>query len=172
VSAVLVVFDVNVLIGAVAGGRSDFESWPSPPPTSDNPFADCLGITNDAKEFALCLSDHILENVAHVLTDDEYGFAWEPAVAEEYVDVLWDIAEASGGGVFEPQHTVHDCVDYEDNRILEAALDSGAQLIVSDDHHLLDMNPWRGIPIITPREFASRTDAMRRQERRSHRGRR
>jgi predicted nucleic acid-binding protein len=171
VTPIPVVVDVNVLVGAVAGGRSDFESWPSPPPTSDNPLADCLGIVNDAKEFALCLSDYILETVVHVLTDDEFGFAWEADMAEEYVDVLWDVAEASGGGVFEPQHSVHDCVDHEGDRILEAALDSEAQLIVSDDHHLLDMNPWRHIPIIAPREFAGRTDAMRRQERRSRRRR-
>jgi predicted nucleic acid-binding protein len=169
----LVVFDVDVLVGAVAGGRSDFESWPSPPPVSDNVFADCLGIVNDAREFGLCLSDHILETVVRVLTDDEHGFAWEPAMAEEYVDVLWDIAEASGGGVFEAHHdhTVSDCSDHEDNRILEAALDSEAELIVSNDDHLLTMSPWRGTPIITPRDFATRTDAMRRQERRHRRTR-
>ncbi|MBT2480852.1 hypothetical protein [Streptomyces sp. ISL-94] len=33
-----VVYDVNVLVGAAAGGNSPFRSWPSPPPTSGNPF--------------------------------------------------------------------------------------------------------------------------------------
>jgi len=45
-----VVYDVNVLVGAAAGGNSPFRSWPSPPPTSGNPFADCLGIVVDAEE--------------------------------------------------------------------------------------------------------------------------
>jgi predicted nucleic acid-binding protein len=158
-----VVFDVNVLVGAVVGGRSDFESWPSPPPTSDNPFADCVGIANDAREFSLWLSDHILENVVAVLTNASEGFGWEMEMAEEYVDVLWDIAEA------EPRERVNDCSDYEDSRILELALECDADLIVSDDEHLVGMSPWRGRPIVRPREFAARTDAMRRAERKPRR---
>ena len=55
-AAVPVVFDVNVLVLAVAVGESPFRSWPSPPPTSGNPSADCLGVVNDAAEFALWLS--------------------------------------------------------------------------------------------------------------------
>jgi predicted nucleic acid-binding protein len=161
-----VVFDVNVLVGAVVAGRSEFESWPSPPPISDNPCADCLGIANDAREFSLWLSEHILANVVDVLTDSGAGFGWELATAEEYVDVLWDIAEASGGGVTEPRRHVSDCSDFEDNRILELALECDADLIVSDDEHLTSMSPWRGRPILRPREFAARTDAMRRAERR------
>ncbi len=164
-----VVFDVNVLAGAVVAGRSDFESWPSPPPTSDNPFADCLDIANDAREFSLWLSEHILHNVVDVLTDPNNGFGWEIEMAEEYVDILWDINEASGGGVAEPRERVNDCSDYEDNRILELALECDADLIVSDDEHLVVMSPWRGRPIVRPREFAARTDAMRRAERRPRR---
>jgi predicted nucleic acid-binding protein len=165
-----VVFDVNVLVGAVVGGRSDFESWPSPPPTSDNSFADCVGIANDAREFSLWLSEHILQNVVDVLTDPNDGFGWETEMAEEYVDVLWDIAEASGGGVNEPRERVNDCSDFEDNRILELAIECDADLIVSDDEHLTSMSPWRGRPILRPREFVARTDTMRRAERRSQRG--
>ena len=156
-----------MLVGAVVGGRSDFESWPSPPPISDNLFADCVGIVNDAHEFTLCLSEHVLETLVFVLTDDEHGFGWDPAEAENYVGVLWDIAEKAGGGVYEAKHEVTDCSDYEDNRILELALDAKADLIVSSDAHLLDMSPWREIPIITPQDFARRTDVMRRQARRT-----
>ncbi len=53
-AALSVVFDVNVLVLAVAvGEESPFRSWPSPPPTSGNPSADCLGVVNDAAEFEL-----------------------------------------------------------------------------------------------------------------------
>ena len=48
-----VVYDVNVLVTAVASGNSPFRSWPSPPPTSGNASADCVGIVVDAAEFAL-----------------------------------------------------------------------------------------------------------------------
>ena len=70
----------------------------------------------------------------------------------------------------EPRERVNDCSDYEDNRILELALECNADLIVSDDEHLVNMSPWRGRPIVRPRGFAARTDAMRRVERRSQRG--
>ena len=59
-----------------------------------------------------------------------------------------------------------DCADCEDNRILELALDTGAILVVSNDADLTSMSPWRGIPVLRPREFASRVDAMRRTMRR------
>ena len=160
------VFDINVLVGAVAGGNSPFRSWPSPPPVSDNPFADCLGIVNDAKEFSLWLSEHILVNVVRVLTK---GYGWEGDVAGEYVAILVEIADASGGDVVEPAVRVTDCPDHEDDRILECALAANADLIVSAD--LLLMSPWRGIPVVGPPEFASRVDAARRATRRPRRRR-
>lgn len=160
-----VVFDVNVLIGAVAGGNSPFRSWPSPPPVTDNPFADCLGIINDAREFSLHLSPHIIANVIRVLVDP-HGLGWDGEHAEQCAAILVEIAEASGGTVLAPEVSVSDCPDFEDNRILELALAANSGLIVSNDKDLLDMSPWRGIPIITPREFASRVDAARRAARR------
>jgi hypothetical protein len=63
--AVPVVFDVNVLVLAVAVGEAPFRRWP--PPTSGNPSADGLGVVNDAAEFALWLSPHILANTGRVL---------------------------------------------------------------------------------------------------------
>lgn len=71
-----------------------------------------------------------------------------------------------GRGVIEPEIHVDDCSDYEDNRILGLALASGSILIVSNDGDLLTMSPWRGIPTISPSEFAGRVDAMRRARRR------
>lgn len=160
-----VVLDVNVLVGAIAGGNSPFRSWPSPPPASDNAFADCVGIVNDAREFALWLSEHVLVNVVRVLTDPD-GYRWDLEPAEEYVSLLVEIAEASGGDVVEPEVRVRDCADHEDNRILELALAANADLIVSDDEHLTSMSPWRGIPVIRTREFSFRVDAARRAVRR------
>ncbi len=99
-----VVFDANVLVGAVAAGASDFESWPSPPPTSGNAFADCLGIANDAREFSLYLSEHVLTVTAHVLTDAEHGFGWDLEHTREYMEILIEIAQASGGAVLWEEH--------------------------------------------------------------------
>lgn len=165
VGARRVVFDINVYVGAVAGGNSPFRSWPSPPPVSDNAFADCLGVANDAREFALCASEHVLVNVVRVLVDPN-GFGWDLEAAEDDTGLIVEVVEASGGDVVEPAVRVTDCADDEDNRILELALAADADLIVSDDDHLTSMSPWRGVPVIRPREFASRIDAARRATRR------
>ncbi len=159
--------DVNVYVRAVAGGRDEFHSWPSPPPVRGNPAANVVGILNDGREFGLWLSEHILANVLRVLTGHPpNGFGWETDRAEEYVGLLIEIADASGGGLITPAGNVADCRDHEDNRILECAAASGSVLIVSDDTDLLEMSPWRGIPVLTSTEFVARTDAMRRAHRR------
>ncbi len=163
-----VVFDVNVFIDAVVSGQDSFESWPSPPPTSGHYAADCVGIVNDAVEFSLWLSPHVLTNIERVLeaTEANAGFEWDLEPIEEYLNVLVEIADASGGGVLEPDEEVTDCPDYEDNRILELALAAQAVLIVSNDSDLLHMTPWRGIPVLSPRDFAARVDASRRAKHR------
>lgn len=161
-----VTVDVNVFIAAVAGGNDSFHSWPSPPPVRGNLAANVVGILNDAREFSLHLSEHILVNIVRVLAaDPPHGFGWESSAAEEYVAILVEIAYASGGDVIAPSITITDCPDHEDNRILEVAATSNSFLIVSDDAHLLDMSPWRGTPVVTSREFVTRTDVMRRGRR-------
>jgi predicted nucleic acid-binding protein len=158
-----VVYDVNVLVGAAAGGNSPYRSWPSPPPTSGNPFADCLGIIVDAAEFALWLSPHLLSNTERVL---EKALDWQADRIETYLRILMNVAVHSGGGLLDPPATVTDCADWEDNRILDLAAAVGALLIVSDDVDLTSMSPWRGMPILRPLEFVARVDGMRRHRRR------
>ncbi|MEI8133529.1 MAG: putative toxin-antitoxin system toxin component, PIN family [bacterium] len=48
---------------------------------------------------------------------------------------------------------ITDCPDAKDNKFLELAIDGRATLIISGDGDLLDMNPYRGINIISPSEF-------------------
>jgi predicted nucleic acid-binding protein len=167
VAPTAVVYDVNVLVTAVAGGNSPFRSWPSPPPVSGNACADCVGIIVDAAEFALWLSPHILANVKRVLED---LFKWERTQADDYLTVITTAAEHSSGGLLEDvARTVHDCPDHEDNFILNLAAEVGAMLIVSNDSGLLTMSPWRGTPILMPTAFTTKVDAMRRHARRRNR---
>jgi len=162
-----VTVDVNVWLAAVTGGNDAFHSWPSPPPVRGNLAANVVGILNDAREFSLFVSEHILANVVRVLCSaPPDGYGWDEARAEEYVELIVEIADASGGGVIEPAERMADCADFEDNRILECAAASGAMLIVSDDADLTSMSPWRGIPILSAADFVKRTDAMRRGRRR------
>ena len=43
--------------------------------------------------------------------------------------------------------------DPSDNKFLACALDGHADVVVSGDHHLLDLKQFRGIPIVTARQF-------------------
>src|SRR5262249_31965468 len=98
-----VVFDVKVVVLAVATGESPFRSWPSPPPVSGNPSAGCLGVINDAAEFALWLSPHILANTGRVLAT---VLRTPNEEVDEYLRVLAEMAGASGGGITDPPQTV------------------------------------------------------------------
>jgi hypothetical protein len=155
--------DLNVLVLAIAVGESPFRSWPSPPPVSGNPSADCPGVINDAAEFALWLSPHILVNTGRVLAT---VLKMPDGEIDEYLRVLAEIAEASGGGITDPPQVVGDCPGWEDDRILDLAAAVGAFLVVSADADLTTMSPWRGRPVIEPSQFASLVDASRRSRRR------
>ncbi|MDD2776157.1 MAG: putative toxin-antitoxin system toxin component, PIN family [Gallionella sp.] len=51
-------------------------------------------------------------------------------------------------------HPITDCIDPKDNKFLEVALASGASILVSGDKkHLLSMNPYHGVQIITAAAF-------------------
>ena len=62
---------------------------------------------------------------------------------DEYLQVLAEMAGASGGGITDPPRTVGDYADWEDNRILDLAAAVGAFLVVSADADLTSMSPWR-----------------------------
>lgn len=158
-----VVYDVNVLVTAAVIGNSPYRSWPSPPPVSGNPAADCLGVVNDAAEFGLWLCPHVLANTDRVLRD---VLKLDDADVDAYITILGQIAEASGGDTVDPPEVVSDCPDWEDNRVLDLAVECGALLVVSDDTDLLSMSPWRGTPILTSDQFVARVDGMRRHRRR------
>lgn len=56
----------------------------------------------------------------------------------------------------DPVEEITDCSDAKDNVYLELALASGADCIISGDKkHLLVLNPWRDIGILSPADFMS-----------------
>ena len=48
---------------------------------------------------------------------------------------------------------VRECRDPKDDQILDVALNGRADVIVTGDEDLLALHPWRGIAIVTPREY-------------------
>lgn len=56
--------------------------------------------------------------------------------------------------IIQPTIKLKVVADEPDNRILECAVEGKADLIVTGDHkHLLPLNPYQGIGIITPTDF-------------------
>ncbi|MBA2731830.1 MAG: putative toxin-antitoxin system toxin component, PIN family [Acidobacteria bacterium] len=55
----------------------------------------------------------------------------------------------------EATDAITECRDARDNKFLELAVSGKADYIISGDADLLVLNPFRGIPILTPRDFLS-----------------
>jgi putative PIN family toxin of toxin-antitoxin system len=70
------------------------------------------------------------------------------AMARSNVETYW-VDEKAAASLDPP------CRDVSDNFILALALAAQADAIVSSDHDLLVLHPWRGISILTPSEFVS-----------------
>lgn len=48
---------------------------------------------------------------------------------------------------------IGECRDPQDNKFLELAVSDHATCIISGDKDLLVLSPFRGIPVVTPRDF-------------------
>jgi len=55
--------------------------------------------------------------------------------------------------LIEIREKVQACRDPKDDKFLELAVNGGADYIVSGDENLLVLDPFRGIPILTPDNF-------------------
>ena len=86
-------------------------------------------------------SPPLLAELGRVLGDK---FGWEGAMAEAAVAQVARIAR-----IVRPRSTVSVVEqDPADDRILEAAAQGDADVIVSGDRHLLQLRRWRGIRIV------------------------
>jgi putative PIN family toxin of toxin-antitoxin system len=96
--------------------------------------------------FDLVTSPPLLLELGRVL---QQKFEWEPAMAEAAVR---QVARVST--IVEPAAIVTDVEDDPaHNRVLEAAAEANADAIVTGDRHLLELDIWRGIPILSPARF-------------------
>jgi len=94
----------------------------------------------------LATSRALLAEFGRILTDK---FGWDPDHPEEAVAQVARIAS-----VVKPAEQVQViAADPADDRVLEAAAEAGADVIVSGDKHLLRLGNWRSIRIISPAEL-------------------
>ena len=98
--------------------------------------------------FEVVVSEASVEELADVLSREKFDRYVSPQDREEFLRRLLQVTT-----VVPVLSEITDSRDPKDNRFLALALDSGNGCIVSGDDHLLALNPWRGIEIISPEEF-------------------
>jgi uncharacterized protein len=95
--------------------------------------------------FLLCTSPAIMTELQRVLAE---RFEW----AEEDIEITLK-AIFSRAEIVEPQATITASPDPDDNHILECAVESKSDVIVTGDDDLLRLNSFQDIQIIKPRDF-------------------
>lgn len=94
----------------------------------------------------LATSRTLLAEFARILTDK---FGWEPDRAEEAVAQVARVSEVTESTT----RLEVIAADPADDRVLEAALECGADVVVSGDSHLLALGRWEEIRIISPADL-------------------
>lgn len=146
-----VVFDINVYLDYILGDDGSWPLLPDVPPTTKNPSADAISLAF-ASRFRLFCSPHILKNVAEKMR----LVGQSPQVIDDYVSLIVEMCDFSGGAVIQPVDRDHGVSDYEDNLIVGLAKDEAAdaRILVTSDTALLDLGPvWNGRLIMHPRDF-------------------
>jgi uncharacterized protein len=95
--------------------------------------------------FTLCSSPAIMNELKQVLVE---RFEWEEYDADTTLEAIFSRAE-----IVEPTMSITASPDPDDNRILECAVASKSDSIVTGDDDLLRLNPFQGIQIVKPRDF-------------------
>ena len=97
----------------------------------------------------LVTSRPLLIELGRALTEK---FGWDSTRADEVVAQVARFAQ-----VVRPTKTVSEIIaDPSDDRVLEAAAEGGAEVIVSGDRHLLRIGTWRTVRIEPAAKFLTR----------------
>ena len=95
----------------------------------------------------VAVSDDILEEIKEVLEGSKFQFPTKIVYA--LITEIEDLAD-----LVEPKEGIDAILDDpEDNRVLECAVESGAEVIISGDYHLLALRTFGKIKIMNPDEF-------------------
>ncbi|MBW4053414.1 MAG: putative toxin-antitoxin system toxin component, PIN family [Proteobacteria bacterium] len=99
----------------------------------------------------LLISDATLGELAHVLSRPKFDPYVSVQDRQEFIRVLNRVAERVQ--IISP---VKACRDPKDDKFLEVAINGTADLILTGDKDLVALRPFRGIGIVTPREYLER----------------
>ena len=127
-----VVFDTNVLVSAAILSKS----------------ISAKAFRHGLENFELVHSGATYAELAEVLERPKFVKYLTELECETFLSL---VAQASKP--VEVHSIIADCVDPKDNKFLELAIDANATIIVSGDTHLLTMNPYRVVTILSPAAF-------------------
>jgi putative PIN family toxin of toxin-antitoxin system len=99
----------------------------------------------------LVVSEATMEELATVLGRRKFDPYLSIADRQEFIRLLGRIAE-----MIPVVRVVRACRDPRDNKFLEVAVNGGADLIVTGDRDLLELDPFMGIGILTPAAYLTR----------------
>jgi len=126
------VFDTNTLVSALLSKNS----------TPRRAFDRALEIGE------ILVSLDVIDELNDVLGREKFN---KYVSEEERIEFL--IALLQEAVFVEVVEIVTECRDPRDDKFLELAVNGNAECIVSGDGDLLSLHPFRGIAIVTPRDF-------------------
>lgn len=89
------------------------------------------------------------------LIEKLHSLKFDPYVRRERRDALLERV-ASLVEIIDVLQPIRASRDAKDDKFLEAAVNGRAEVIVAGDKDLLDLNPFRGVAILTPAEYLAR----------------
>ena len=101
----------------------------------------------------LLVSEATLAELADVLARLKFAPYVSIQDRQQFIRLLGRVAE-----MVPITHTIRECRDPKDDKFLGLAVNGRAQLIITGDKDLLVLNPFRGIPIMTPAQYLLRRD--------------
>ncbi len=99
----------------------------------------------------LLVSEATMNELAEVLARRKLDRYISLQDRQEFLLLLGRIAE-----MVSINHAVRACRDPEDDKFLELAINGAATLVITGDHDLLHLHPFRGIPILSPADYLAR----------------
>lgn len=98
------------------------------------------------------VSQETLGELADVLSRPKFDRYASVEDRRRFIELLGGISR-----VVRIAHRVRACRDPTDDKFLHVALNGQADAIVTGDDDLLALNPFHGVPIVSPAEFIART---------------
>jgi uncharacterized protein len=96
----------------------------------------------------ILVSEATLNELADVLSRPKFDRYISIKDRQEFLRLLSRVAN-----VVPTTYTIHACRDPKDDMMLEVAVNGEAQALVTGDRDLLLLNPFHGIPIVTPAKY-------------------